>query len=85
MTYGSVEWMVRRLDCEAISAERERRHRRWMRGRPESLRRFVRTVKLVVMDVSGPENLHAKKIMERLQIKATRYYELRQEAERNAV
>ena len=42
-------------------------------------------MRLVVRDEPGPENLHRKKIMERLKIKATRYYELRGEAEKNLV
>ena len=47
--------------------------------------RNVSATRRVVMDEPGPENLHAKKIMERLKIKATRYYELREKAEKNIV
>ena len=85
MTYGSVEALVRWLDRDVDAARAERRYRNWMRGKPKSLRRFVRTMRLVVRDDPGPENLHAKKIMERLKIKATRYYELREKAEKNTV
>ena len=53
--------------------------------RGEEVRRFVSAMRLVVRDEPGPENLHRKKIMERLKIKATRYYELRGEAEKNLV
>ena len=85
MRYGSVERMVRWLDRAEIAAARERRYRSWMRGKPKQLRRFVSAMRLVVRDEPGPENLHRKKIMERLKIKATRYYELRGEAEKNLV
>jgi len=56
-----------------------------MRRLPPSLRRFVRALKSVLLDEPGPKNLHRKKIMERLKIKASRYYELRKEAEKNIV
>ena len=54
-------------------------------GFPPNLRRFARALKRVLLSVPGPENLHRKKIMERLKIKASRYYELRKEAEKNIV
>ena len=85
MSYGNMEQLLRWLDREAVAAAKERRYRNWMRNKPRPLRRFVRTMRLVVRDIPGPENLHAEKIMERLKIKATRYYELRQEAEQNLV
>ena len=85
MRYGSVEAMVAWLDRDEIAAARERRYRNTMRRLPPGLRRFASALKRVILVEPGPENLHAKKIMERLQIKATRYYELRMEAEKNLV
>ena len=85
MTYGSVESMVCWLDRKEIAAAKERHYRNAMRRLPPSLRRFVRALKSVLLDEPGPKNLHRKKIMERLKIKASRYYELRKEAEKNIV
>ena len=85
MRYGSVESMVCWLDRKETAAAKERRFRNAMRRLPPNLRRFARALKRVLLSVPGPENLHRKKIMERLKIKASRYYELRKEAEKNIV
>ena len=85
MRYGSVEAMVRWIDREEIAAAKERRFRNRMRRLPPSLRRFASALKRVVLTEPGPEDLHREKIMERLKIKATRYYELRFEVEKNLV
>ena len=85
MRYGSVAAMVAWLDREEIAAARERRMRRIVRRLPPNLRRFALALRRVLEDVPGPENLHREKIMKRLKIKATVYYERRAEAERTLV
>ena len=85
MTYGSVESMVCWLDRKEIAAAKERHYRKAMRHQPRRLRRFVRALKHVLLVERGPEDLHREKIMKRLKIKASRYYELRKEAEKNIV
>ncbi len=82
MRYGSVEAMVAWLDRDETAAERERRYRNAMRRLPPGLRRFMRALRRVLLVEPGPGNLHREKIMKRLQIKATRYYELRSGAEK---
>ena len=74
--------MVMWLDREEIAAARERRYRKRMRGLPPELRRFVRALRHVLEVEPGPENLHREKIMTRLQIGPSRYYELRLRAEK---
>ena len=77
------EWkMVRWLDREEIAAARERRYRNRMRKLPPELRRFIRVLRHVLEVEPGPENLHREKIMKRLQIGPSRYYELRLRAEK---
>ena len=85
MRYGSVAAMVAWLDREEIAAARERRMRRIVRKLPPRLRKFALVLKHVLEDVPGPQNLHREKIMKRLKIKATVYYERRAEAEKNLV
>ena len=85
MRYGSVEALVRWLDREENAAARERRYRNWMRGKPKSMRRFVSATRRVVMDEPGPENLHAKKIMERLKIKRAMYFRQLGRVDKNTV
>ena len=85
MRYGSVAAMVRWLDREEIAAARERRMRTIVRKLPPRQRKFALALKHVLEDVPGPENLHGEKIMKRLQIKATAYYERRSEAEKYLV
>ena len=85
MRYGSVEALVRWLDRDVDAARAERRYRNWMRGKPKSMRRFVRTMRLVVRDDPGPENLHAKKIMERLKIKRAMYFRQLERVDKNTV
>ena len=74
--------MVRWLDREEIAAARERRYRNRMRKLPPELRRFIRVLRHVLEVEPGPENLHREKIMKRLQIGPSRYYELRLRAEK---
>ena len=74
--------MVRWLDREEIAAARERRYRNRMRKLPPELRRFIRGLRHVLEVEPGPENLHREKIMKRLQIGPSRYYELRLRAEK---
>ena len=85
MRYGSVEALVRWIDREENAAARERRYRNWMRGKPKSMRRFVSATRRVVMDEPGPENLHAKKIMERLKIKRAMYFRQLERVDKNTV
>ena len=85
MRYGSVEALVRWLDREENAAARERRYRNWMRGKPKSMRRFVSATRRVVLDEPGPENLHAKKIMERLKIKRAMYFRQLERVDKNTV
>ena len=85
MKYGSVAAMVAWLDREEIAAARERRMRKIVRKLPPRLRKFVLALRHVLEDVPGPQNLHREKIMKRLKIKATVYYERRAEAEKNLV
>ena len=61
MRYGSVEAMVRWLDREEIAARRERRMRKIVRRLPQNLRRFALTLRHVLEDVPGPEDLHREK------------------------
>ena len=78
----SVREMVRWLDREEIAAARERKYRNRMRKLPPELRRFIRVLRHVLEVEPGPENLHREKIMKRLQIGLSRYYELRLRAEK---
>ena len=85
MKYGSVAAMVAWLDREETAAARERRMRKIVRKLPPRLRKFALTLRHVLEDVPGPQNLQGEKIMKRLKIKATVYYERRSEAEKYLV
>ena len=74
MRYGSVEAMVRWLDREEIAARRERRMRKIVRRLSPRERKFALTLRRVLEDVPGPENLHREKIMRRLKIKGRMYF-----------
>ena len=78
----SAREMVRWLDREEIAAARERKYRNRMRKLPPELRRFIRVLRHVLEVEPDPENLHREKIMKRLQIGPSRYYELRLRAEK---
>ena len=73
MRYGSVEAMVRWLDREEIAARRERRMRKIVRRLSPRERKFALTLRRVLEDVPGPENLHREKIMKALKIKDRMY------------
>ena len=85
MRYGSVAAMVAWLDREEIAKKRERRMRKNVRRLAPPQRKFALALKHVLEDVPGPQNLHGEKIMKRLKIKATVYYERRSEAEKYLV
>ena len=85
MSYGSVSAMVAWLDREEVAAARERRMRKIVRRLPPRQRKFALTLKRVLLDVPGPENLHREKIMKALQIKGTAYYARRAEAGKTLV
>ena len=85
MSYGSVSAMVAWLDREEVAAARERRMRKIVRKLPPRPRKFALALKHVLEDVPGPQNLQGEKIMKRLKIKATVYYERRSEAEKYLV
>ena len=74
MRYGSVEAMIRCLDYEVVAAARERKMRGIVRRLPQRLRRFALTLRHVLEDVPGPENLHREKIMKALKIKDRMYF-----------
>ena len=78
----SVWKMVRWLNREEIAAARERKYRNRIRKLPPELRRFIRVLRHVLEVEPGPKNLHREKIMKRLQIGPSRYYELRLRAEK---
>ena len=82
MKYGSVAAMVAWLDREEIAAARERRMRKIVRKLPPRLRKFALALKHVLEAVPGPQDLQREKIMKRLGIKATVYYERRSETEK---
>ena len=85
MRYGSVAAMVAWLDREEIAKKRERRMRKNVRRLAPPQRKFALALKHVLEDVPGPQNLQGEKIMKRLKIKATVYYERRSEAEKYLV
>ncbi len=74
MRYGSVEAMVRWLDREEVAAARERRMRRIVRRLSPRQRKFALTLRCVLEDVPGPENLHREKIMKALKIGRAMYF-----------
>lgn len=73
MKYGSVAAMVAWLDREETAAARERRMRKIVRKLPPRLRKFALTLRHVLEDVPGPQNLQGEKIMKRLKIGARMY------------
>lgn len=73
MRYGSVAAMIAYLDREARDEARERRMRKRLRKLPPRLRKFAITLKRVLVDVPGPENLHREKIMKALKIRRAMY------------
>ena len=74
MSYGSVSAMVAWLDREEVAAARERRMRKIVRRLPPRLRKFALTLRRVLEDVPGPENLHREKIMKALKIGRAMYF-----------
>ena len=85
MRYGSVEAMVRWLDREEIAARRERRMRKIVRRLPQNLRRFALTLRHVLEDVPGPENLHREKIMKALKIGRAMYFRTLEKVDKTLV
>ena len=85
MKYGSVAAMVAWLDREEIAAARERRMRKIVRKLPPRQRKFALTLRHVLEDVPGPENLHCEKIMKRLKIGRRMYFYLLSELHKNLV
>ena len=74
MRYGSVEAMTAWLDREEIAAARERRMRKIVRRLPPRLRKFALSLKRVLEDVPGPQDLHREKIMKALKIGRRMYF-----------
>ena len=60
--------MFTKPTVEEIAAARERRMRKIVRRLTPRLRKFTLTLRHVLEDVPGPENLHGEKIMKRLKI-----------------
>ena len=85
MSYGSVSAMVAWLDREEVAAARERRMRKIVRRLPPRLRKFALTLRRVLEDVPGPENLHREKIMKALKIKRAMYFRMLQRVDKNLV
>ena len=85
MRYGSVAKMVAWLDREEIAKARERRMRKIVRKLPPPQRKFALALRHVLEAVPGPQDLQREKIMKRLKIKATVYYERRAETEKTLV
>ena len=85
MRYGSVAAMVAWLDRDEIVAARERKMRGIVRRLPQRLRRFALTLRHVLEDVPGPENLHREKIMKALKIKRAMYFRMLQRVDKNLV
>ena len=61
MRYGSVAAMVSWLDRDERKRSRERRMRNRIRKLPPCQRRFALTLRRVLEDVPGPENLQREK------------------------
>ena len=85
MSYGSVSAMVAWLDREEVAAARERRMRKIVRRLQPRLRKFALTLRRVLEDVPGPENLHRKKIMKALQIGRAMYFRMLEKVDKNLV
>jgi hypothetical protein len=73
MRYGSVAAMVAYLDREEREKAKERKMRKRLRKLSPRLRKFALTLKRVLTDVPGPENLHREKIMKALKIRRAMY------------
>lgn len=73
MRYGSVSAMVAYLDRKERALAKERRLRKNVRKLPPRLRKFALTLKRVLVDIPGPENLHREKIMKALKIRRAMY------------
>ena len=73
MRYGSVAAMVSWLDRDERKRSRERRMRNRIRKLPPCQRRFALTLRRVLENVPGPENLQREKIMKALKIKDRMY------------
>ena len=73
MRYGSVSAMVAYLDRKERALAKERRLRKNVRKLPPRLRKFALTLKRVLVDVPGAENLHREKIMKALKIRRAMY------------
>ena len=74
MRYGSVAAMVSWLDRDERKRSRERRMRNRTRKLPPCQRRFALTLRRVLEDVPGPENLQREKIMKALKIGRRMYF-----------
>jgi hypothetical protein len=73
MRYGSVAAMIDYLDREEREEAKERKMRTRLRKLPPRLRKFALTLKRVLVDIPGPENLHREKIMKALNIRRAMY------------
>ena len=85
MSYGSVSAMVAWLDREEVAAARERRMRKIVRRLPPRLRKFALTLRRVLEDVPGPENLHREKIMKALKIGRAMYFRTLEKVDKTLV
>lgn len=73
MRYGSVAAMIAYIDCEEREEAKERKMRKRLRKLPPRLRNFALTLKRVLVDIPGPENLQREKIMKALKIRRAMY------------
>ena len=73
MRYGSVAAMIAYIDREEREKAKERKMRKRLRKLPPRLRKFALTLKHVLVDIPGPENLHREKIMKALKIRRAMY------------
>ena len=85
MSYGSVSAMVAWLDREEVAAARERRMRKIVRRLPPRLRKFALTLRRVLEDGPGPENLHREKIMKALKIGRAMYFRTLEKVDKTLV
>ena len=73
MRYGSVAAMIAYIDREKREEAKERKMRKRLRKLPPRLRKFALTLKRVLVDIPGPENLQREKIMKALKIRRAMY------------
>ena len=85
MRYGSVAAMVSWLDRDERKRSRERRMRNLIRKLPPCQRRFALTLRRVLEDVPGAENLQREKIMEALKIGRAMYFRTLERVDKNLV